>query len=62
MSSKIVTQSITPLTVSVKEAAARTSLSPRLLWKAISEGKLKVLRVGGRVLIPWSNLREFIGI
>lgn len=59
MSSKTVTHT---LTSTVKEAAARTGLSERTIWQAITDGKLSVVRVGTRVLIPEESLRSFLGL
>lgn len=59
MSNKTVTS---PLTNTVKEAASRTGLSERTIWQAITDRKLRVVRIGTRVLIPEESLRSFLGL
>lgn len=62
MSSKTVTQRDEVLTNTVRQTGSRTGLSERSIWKAISQGKLHAVRVGGRVLVPEKSLRSFLGL
>ena len=48
------------ISFSVKEAAEQSSLSQRTIHSAIKQGKLKVMRVGRRVLITPSALEDFL--
>lgn len=57
-----VTQHRSILTNTVEQTASRTGLSERSIWKAIAEGRLSVVRVAGRVLIPEESLRVFLGL
>jgi excisionase family DNA binding protein len=49
-----------PISFSVKVAAQQSGLSERTIHAAIKRGKLKVLRVGRRVLITPAALNEFL--
>jgi excisionase family DNA binding protein len=62
MSSKTVTPEPSFLTNTVEQTAKRTGLSERSIWKAISDGRLDSVRVGGRVLVPEESLRSFLGL
>ncbi len=59
MSTETVTKT---LTNSVKQAASRAGLSERSIRLAISDGRLRTVRIGTRVLIPESALRSFLGL
>ncbi len=48
--------------MSTKIAAERCGLSERTIHKALADGRLKVVRVGRRVLIKPEDLEEFMGI
>jgi excisionase family DNA binding protein len=48
------------ISFSVRVAAEQTGLSERTLHSAIKEGKLKVMRVGRRVLVSPSALSDYI--
>ena len=39
-------------TFNVPEAAGKLGVSPALIYKAVSAGEIKSIRVGGRILIP----------
>lgn len=51
---------IEKLAYSIKEACAATSLGRTTIYDHIAAGRLKVVRVGGRTLIPVENLRALI--
>ena len=48
------------LVVSVAEAAAMLNLSRTTIRTNIKAGKLKVVRIGRRVLVPISAINEFL--
>lgn len=48
------------ISFSVKVAAAESGLSERTIHAAIKQGRLKVMRVGRRVLVSPDALREFL--
>jgi len=48
------------ISFSIKTASAQSGLSERTLHKAIKERRLKVLRVGRRVLITTADLQDFL--
>jgi len=50
----------TAMLVDVKEAARLVSLSPWTIRKYISQGKLKIIRIGRRVLIEPAELERLI--
>ena len=45
---------------SIREAAEATSLGRTTLYKAISDRKLRSIRIGGRTIIPAESLHEFM--
>jgi excisionase family DNA binding protein len=49
-----------PLCYSVKTAAEACSVSERTIHNAIRDGRLAILRIGRRVLIPPKSLQEFL--
>ncbi len=49
-----------PLSVGLKRAAILSGLSERTLRYYASSGQLRVCRVGRRLLVPLSSLREFV--
>jgi excisionase family DNA binding protein len=49
-----------PISFSVKVAATQCGLSERSIHAAIQRGDLKVMRVGRRVLITPSALRDYL--
>jgi excisionase family DNA binding protein len=49
-----------PIAVDVKEAARLTSLSVRSIRRYIALGRLRVTRVGRRVLVPLASLRQMV--
>ncbi len=44
-----------PLALRVKEFCQRIGVSPSTFWKYTKAGKIRVIRVGGRVLVPASE-------
>jgi excisionase family DNA binding protein len=51
---------VEPLAVDVREAARLTSLSARTIRRYILLGRLRVVRVGRRVLVPVESLRALL--
>ena len=48
------------LAYSIKEACKATSLSRTTVYAHIASGKLRVVRIGGRTIIPAESLRVFV--
>ncbi len=48
------------LAFTMKEAAAALGIGRTTLWRAISDGKLVALKLGGRTLIPADALRQWV--
>jgi hypothetical protein len=48
------------LAYDLKEGAAVSKISISVLRRAIRAGKLKVSRVGRRIVIPCENLKQFV--
>jgi excisionase family DNA binding protein len=46
--------------ISVKDAASRLAISPRGVWRLLSTGELRAVRIGRRVLFPVDSIRSFI--
>jgi excisionase family DNA binding protein len=51
-----------PLTVTVREAKELSGLGWNSIWNAINDGRLKITRVGRRVLIHYDTLKEMLGV
>jgi len=49
-----------PLAVDLREAGRLLSISPRTVRRQILQGRLPVLRIGRRILIPLDSLRELL--
>jgi excisionase family DNA binding protein len=49
-----------PLAYSVNEACRVTSLGRTFIYKLISDGRLKTIKIGNRTLIPADSLRAFL--
>lgn len=49
-----------PLAYSVNDAIRLTSIGRTKLYELIGQGRLKSVRIGGRVLIPADSLRALI--
>jgi hypothetical protein len=41
-----------PLAIQVKPFCKRIGISPSTFWKFVKADKIRVIRIGGRVLIP----------
>ena len=41
-----------PLALQVKPFCKRIGISPSTFWKYVNLGKIRVIRIGGRVLVP----------
>jgi hypothetical protein len=52
---------ITPGYYSKSEAARKIGQHPAQITRAVKSGKLKVQKVGGREMIPTSELKKFSG-
>lgn len=49
------------LAYSIKEACKATSLSRTTIYAHIAAGRLSVVRIGGRTIIPVESLNALIG-
>jgi excisionase family DNA binding protein len=49
-----------PLSVDIREAARLLSVAPFTIRRRIAKGLLRSVRVGSRVLVPLSALREIV--
>jgi excisionase family DNA binding protein len=49
-----------PISYSIKEAMAVSSLGRTRLYDLINDGSLKVTRIGGRTLVNAQSLRELL--
>jgi len=49
-----------PLAVDLREAGRLLSISPRTVRRQILQGRLPVLRIGRRILIPLDSIRELL--
>lgn len=49
-----------PLAVDVREAARLTSLSVRTIRRYIKDSRIRVVRVGHRVIVPLDSLRDLV--
>lgn len=48
------------LAYSIKEACKATSLSRTTIYSHVAAGRLHVVRIGGRTIIPVESLRAFL--
>lgn len=48
------------LAYSIKEACAASSLGKTSIWNHVKNGRLRVIRLGGRTLIPAESLHALI--
>ena len=51
-----------PITVTVPAARQAIGLGNTKIWELIKEGKLRTVRVGGRVLVIYRSIEELLGI
>lgn len=49
-----------PVALDYSAAAMRLSVSPRTVRRMASDGRLSVVRVGSRVLVPMSSIEEYL--
>lgn len=49
-----------PLAFSIKDACNTLSLGKTTIFALIKEGRLRVVRIGGRTLIPADSLRALL--
>ncbi len=49
------------LAYSIKEACKATTLSRTTIYSHIAAGRLRVIRIGGRTIIPAESLHALIG-
>lgn len=54
------TQNPEKLAYSIKEACKATSLSRTTIYSHVAAGRLHVVRIGGRTIIPAESLRAFL--
>jgi excisionase family DNA binding protein len=54
------TEKQTPLALRVKEFCQRVGVSPSTFWKYHKAGKIRVVRVGGRVLVPADEVERIL--
>lgn len=45
-----------PLALRVKDFCQRVSISPSTFWKYAKARKIRIIRIGGRVLVPASEV------
>ena len=48
------------LALSVEEAARRLGVSRSLIWKMVNQRTIRTVRAGHRVLVPVSEVEEFL--
>jgi excisionase family DNA binding protein len=51
-----------PISVTVPVTRQVTGLGNTKIWELIKEGKLRTVRVGGRVLVIYRSIEELLGI
>jgi excisionase family DNA binding protein len=49
-----------PFSLRVKDFCKRIGISPSTFWKHVAAGKLKVVRFGGRTLVPYTEVERFL--
>lgn len=52
--------SIQPLALSITDACRALSLGRTSLWKLSREGKLRVVKISGRTLVPRSEVERLV--
>jgi excisionase family DNA binding protein len=50
-----ITEPEAPLAYQVKAFCKRIGISPSTFWKYVKAGKIRVIRIGGRTLVPYSE-------
>lgn len=51
---------MTPITVTIAQAAQATGLSPDTIRKAVNKAELPAKRNGSRILIRWDDLQKWV--
>lgn len=49
-----------PFAHRVKDFCQRIGISPSTFWKLVSQQKIRVIRIGGRTLIPHSEVLRLL--
>lgn len=49
-----------PLALRVKDFCARIGISASTFWKRVSEEKIRVIRIGGRTLVPAEEVARIL--
>ena len=50
----------TPLAYRVKEFCRRVGISPATFYKYVSLGKIRVIKIGGRTLVPAAEVERIL--
>jgi excisionase family DNA binding protein len=49
-----------PFAYRVKDFCARIGISPSTFWKLVSRGEIRVIRIGGRTLVPAAEVSRIL--
>jgi excisionase family DNA binding protein len=49
-----------PLAYRVKDFCSRIGISASTFWKLVSRGEIRVVRIGGRTLVPASEVTRLL--
>jgi len=49
-----------PLAYRVREFCDRIRISPSTFWKYVRAGKIRVIRIGGRTLVPANEVQRIL--
>jgi excisionase family DNA binding protein len=60
MSDSATAREAAKLAYSVAELSDETSLSPQTLYKEIEDGRLKAVRIRGRIVIPATAVEDWL--
>ena len=52
---------IEPQALSIKNTLSILGISKTLLWRSVASGRIKVIRLGRRTLIPTSEIKRLLG-
>lgn len=55
-------QQLEKLVYTIPEAMKVSTLGRTSIYRHIKDGRLKVVHLGGRVVIPATNLKKFLGL
>jgi len=56
------TQHLQPIAVSLREAAELVGLSKATLRRLAAAGRLRLVRIGGKNLVPLADLHRLVGL